>query len=140
MSGNRLLRSYSELKRLDTFEDRFAYLHLGGLVGRETFGFDRYINQMFYTSDVWKKARRTVIIRDQGCDLGIFGHEIHSGLLVHHMNPMTPDDIVHEASWITDPEYLITTRHDTHNAIHFSDSDAAPGGFVERAPGDTKLW
>lgn len=140
MSGVRLLRSYSELRRLDTFEERFAYLHLGGLVGSETFGFDRYINQMFYTSDVWKRARRAVIIRDQGCDLGILGHEIHAGLLVHHMNPMTLEDIVHAESWITDPEYLITTCLDTHNAIHYSDSNVAPGGFVERTPGDTNLW
>lgn len=134
------LRTYSELQQLTTFEERFDYLVLSGQVGVETFGFDRWINQSFYTSTEWRGARRNVILRDQGCDLGVEGYEIYGGLVVHHMNPMTPEDIIHNESWILDPEYLITTTSETHNAIHFGDRSKLRTPYVERSPGDTKLW
>ncbi len=133
------IRTYSELIQADTFEDRFEYLRMDGFVGRETFGFDRHLNQQFYTSSEWRRIRSYVISRDNGCDLGIPGLEIHHGLLIHHINPMTPHDIVHGEEWILDPEYLITTCQRTHNAIHYGDQ-APRVGVVERVPGDTKLW
>jgi hypothetical protein len=133
-------RTYSEMARYETFEERFDYLMLGGSAGVATFGFDRYLNQMFYTSREWKDVRRYVIIRDEGCDLGVPGFEIHSNLLIHHINPMVPDDIRHGETWILDPEYLITTSHNTHNAIHYGDKRSLPKPFVERSPNDTKLW
>src|SRR4029077_17660175 len=113
------IRRYSELRRLITFEERFEYLKLNGEVGQSTFGFDRYINQQFYTSYEWKQARQSVIIRDNGCDLGIFGYEINGAMLIHHINPMIPDDIIHGEDWIFNPDYLITTTKNTHNAIHY---------------------
>lgn len=134
------IRTYSELCRLHTFEDRFEYLKLGGGVGRSTFGFDRYVNQRFYMSREWQRVRRQVILRDEGCDLGIIGYEIHHGPLIHHMNPMKVDDIVHGEEWILDPEYLITTTHNTHNAIHYGSSMLIPKVVTERQPGDTRLW
>lgn len=134
------IRCYSELCRIDTFEERFNYLVLGGEVGAQTFGFDRWINQNFYTSAEWRGVRRQVILRDEGRDLGIEGYEIHGGLVVHHMNPMTPDDIIHNESWILDLEYLITTSSETHNLIHYGDSSQLRKPYVERSPGDTKLW
>lgn len=134
------IRRYSELIHYDSFDDRFEYLSLGGEVGRSTFGFDRYINQKFYQSREWKTARRNVIVRDNGCDLGVPGFEIHGGLVVHHMNPMSVDDIVHGETWILDPDFLICTSNDTHNAIHYGDSSLLPKEFVARTPGDTKLW
>jgi hypothetical protein len=115
-------------------------LKLSGGVGASTFGFDRYINQKFYRSREWKTARITVINRDNGCDLGIPGLEIHSELLIHHMNPMTAKDILHAEDWITNPEYLITTTKDTHNGIHYGGEVRAPKVVVERRRGDTKLW
>ena len=133
-------RSYSELARLRTFDERFEYLKLSGDVGRATFGFDRYINQKFYASSQWRWARRQVILRDDGCDLGIPGIEIPSMPLIHHINPMSPDDIIHGEDWICDPEFLITTSHMTHNAIHFGDRSLIVTEFVERKPGDTRLW
>ena len=133
------IRTYSELIRVDSFQDRFDYLKLDGDVGRVTFGFDRHLNQQFYASPQWKSLRSYVISRDCGCDLGVLGYEIAHGLLIHHINPMTPHDIVHGEEWILDPEYLITTTKQTHNAIHFG-ADISPAGVVERAPGDTKLW
>jgi len=135
-----LTRRYSELARLDTFDERYEYLKLGGSVGVTTFGFDRYINQEFYRTPAWRAARRAAILRDDGCDLGLPGFEIHADLLVHHMNPMSSDDIVHGADWILDPEYLITTSKLTHNAIHYGDASLLPRQYVERHPGDTKLW
>lgn len=134
------IRTYSELQRLDTFDERFDYLKLNGLVGRSTFGFDRWINQNFYMSYEWKQARQRVILRDNGCDLGIPGYEIHGGLLIHHINPMIPDDIIHGEEWICDPEYLITTTQNTHNAIHYGADMLLPKVVVARAPNDTKLW
>ena|SRR5580765_5369128 len=133
-------RSYSELRRLHTFEERFEYLKMNGEVGRATFGFDRWINQRFYTSYMWKRARRDVILRDNGCDLGISGYEIGGSVLIHHMNPMTSEDIIHSEEWIFDLEYLITTTHNTHNAIHFGDDRLLPKVVLDRVPNDTKLW
>ena len=134
------IRTYDEMIRFDMFEDRFEYLKLEGVVGRSTFGFDRYVNQQFYRSSQWKSARDFVIVRDNGCDLGVVGHEIHTELLVHHLNPISIDDIVAGLHWIMDPEYLITTCHDTHNAIHYGDSSLLRKQYVERSPGDTTLW
>jgi hypothetical protein len=133
-------RTYSELIRLKSFEERFEYLRLHGGVGQETFGFDRYINQKFYKSFEWKQARDYVIVRDNGCDLGVDGYEIHSGPLIHHINPMVVEDITHGESWIFDPEYLITTTHRTHNAIHYGDVSLLPKVVIARERGDTKLW
>ena len=134
------IRSYRELRRLGTFIDRFEYLSLKGNVGESTFGFDRWINQRFYRSYEWKRVRNYVIVRDNGCDLGIEGHEIHTDLLVHHMNPVSLDDIRHGEEWILDPNYLITTSLATHNAIHYGDEKLLPKGPIVRQPGDTKLW
>lgn len=134
------IRSYSELARLKTFEERFEYLKLNGEVGRSTFGFDRYINQQFYTSYEWKHARQSVIVRDNGCDLGVSGYEINGALLIHHMNPMTADDIIHGEDWIFNPEYLITTTQNTHNGIHYGDEKQLPKVVLSRVAKDTKLW
>jgi hypothetical protein len=134
------IRTYSELRRLETFEERYFYLRLQGVLGESTFGFDRWINQHFYKSREWKSVRERVIVRDNGCDLGIPGFEIYSGLLVHHMNPISLEDIEHGADWILDSNYLITTSLRTHNAIHYGDESLLPRGPVERKSGDTKLW
>lgn len=134
------IKSYSLLSQLETFEERYEYLMIGGKPGHETFGFDRHINQSFYRSRAWIHARRDVISRDMGCDLGIPGREIHHGLLIHHMNPMTVQDIIRHEDWIIDPEYLITTNLETHNAIHYGDKSFIQDPWVERTPGDTKLW
>lgn len=134
------IRSYSELRRLPTFEERYEYLRLESFVGRSTFGFDRYLNQMFYTSRQWRDVRQDVIARDLGCDLAAEGYEIHSRLVIHHINPMVPADIVGGESDILDPEYLITTSHRTHNAIHYGDASLLPRPIVQRRAGDTKLW
>jgi hypothetical protein len=133
-------KTYSVLRRLGSFEERFEYLKLGGGVGLETFGHDRWMNQRFYTSPEWKQVRNHVILRDGGCDLGIPGYEIQRGLLIHHINPMDVADIVHGEEWILDPEYLITTTHMTHNAIHYGDRSLLPRVVLARQPGDTKLW
>jgi len=135
-----MIRTYSELENLDGFEERFGYLRLNGDVGRSTFGFDRHINQKFYRSREWKQVRDYVILRDDGCDLGVLGYEIHESPLIHHMNPMGIKDIIHGADWVLDPEFLITTTHATHNAIHYSDENLLPKIVTERTPGDTKLW
>ena len=134
------IRTYRELRRFETFEERFKYLVLHGTVGESTFGFDRYINQQFYTSRQWRQVRHYVIARDEGCDLGVPGYEIHDRLYIHHMNPMTVAHISDGDSAILDPEYLITTSHQTHNAIHYGDERLLPRQLVERRPGDTKLW
>jgi hypothetical protein len=134
------IRTYSELRRLNKFKDRFYYLSLQGVVGQATFGFDRWINQEFYRSREWKQTRSRVIVRDNGCDLGIEGYEIYSDLMVHHMNPLSPKDIEQGESWILDPEFLITTSLQTHNAIHYGDESLLPRGPIIRKPGDTRLW
>lgn len=133
-------KTYSDLKRITTFDERFEYLKLSGGVGRATFGFDRHINQQFYMSREWERVRQHVIIRDEGCDLGILGYEINISPLIHHINPMTVDDILHGESWILDPEFLILTTHNTHNAIHFGGKKLYPKVVIERTPRDTKLW
>ncbi len=133
-------RSYSELIRLHTFEERFEYLSLRGVVGRETFGFDRYLNQMFYRSREWKKLRNQIIVRDNGCDMGVDGFEIHEPIYIHHLNPMTVDDVETSDPSILDPDNLISVTHRTHNAIHYGDASLLPRKLIERKPGDTKLW
>ena len=135
-----LSRTYSELRQHETFEERYRYLRLIGGVGEDTFGFDRWINQYFYASRQWKQVRSVVILRDHGCDLGIFGYEIFSDLMVHHMNPLSKVAIENGEEWILDPEYLITTSLRTHNAIHYGDESQLPRVYVPRSPGDTKLW
>lgn len=135
-----MIRTYSELRRLQTFEERYHYLALRGVVGESTFGFDRYMNQKFYTSWEWKRARDIVIVRDNGCDLGMEGFEIHSRILIHHMNPLVADDLLHGNEDIVNPEFLITTTHKTHNAIHYGDERLLPQPLTVRRPGDTKLW
>ncbi len=134
------IRTYSELCQFGTFDERFAYLRLGGGVGRATFGFDRYVNQQFYTSREWQDVRSHVIVRDDGCDLGIPGYEINTELLIHHINPMNIEDIVNNREWILDPEFLITTVHNTHNAIHFGTISPYPKVVLERTPSDTIPW
>lgn len=135
-----IIKRYSELCHLGTFEERFNYLKIGGEIGRSTFGFDRYINQRFYTSYQWRTARRQVILRDNSCDLGIYGFDIYTDILIHHINPLVVDDIIHNEEWILDPEYLITTTKKTHNAIHFGDDNLGPKVVISRSRGDTKLW
>ena len=134
-------RCYSELITLPTFKERFEYLKLGGRIGRDTFGFDRYINQQLYQRNPkWKSARDRVIIRDNGCDLGVEGHEIYGKIIVHHMNPITMDDVINERDWIFDPEFLICTIHNTHNAIHYGDESLLIVAPTERRPNDTCPW
>ena len=133
-------RTYSELRRYETFEERYEYLNLNGVVGEDTFGFDRWINQHFYASRQWKQVRSVVILRDHGCDLGIFGYEIFTDLMVHHMNPLTRTAIHHGEEWILDPEFLVTTSLRTHNAIHYGDRSQLPRVYSERKAGDAKLW
>lgn len=133
-------RSYSEIQYIDTFLGRYEYLQLRGEVGWATFGFDRYMNQQFYASREWRQVRQHVIARDMGCDLGIEGYEIFDRIYIHHMNPMSVDDIKTGDESILDPEFLITTTHKTHNAIHYGDSSLLPKPFKPRVPGDTKLW
>ena len=135
-----MIRTYSELRRLNTFEDRYRYLSLGGSVGRSTFGFDRFVNQKFYKSREWLQIRHHVIARDESCDLGSPDHDIFSRVLIHHMNPIDVNDIANGDSSILDPEFLITTTHDTHNAIHYGDESLLRQPLVPRQPGDTKLW
>jgi len=134
------IRSYRELRRLKTYEERFEYLSLGGEVGRATFGFDRYLNQRLYASREWKTLRSMVIVRDMGCDLGIEEYEIHSNLLVHHMNPIGIHDLTDNTDAVFDPNFLITTTHRTHNAIHYGDARLLVKPFKPRVLGDTKLW
>lgn len=133
-------RTYSEMVQFPTFHERFEYLKLEGGVGRATFGFDRHINQRFYTSKEWQDIRNYVIVRDDGCNLAVPGYDVHDRVLIHHMNPMNAEDILHHQDWILDPEYLITTTHDTHNAIHYGRTSSHPKVVVERTPNDTKLW
>ena len=132
-----IIRTYSELTRIPTFMARYEYLRIGGSVGRETFGFDRYLNQQFYHSDEWRSIRDFIITRDLGCDLGLEGFTIHGRIYIHHMNPITVRDIRDYTEYLTDPEYLICTTHETHNAIHYGDSTLLIAEPVERTPYDT---
>ena len=136
-----LTRTYKELSRLKTFEERYRYLQLKGSVGRETFGFDRYLNQVFYQrNQKWKAARDAVIIRENGCDLGIEGREIYGKIIVHHMNVVTLEDLERDSDILYDPEYLISTMHTTHNAIHYGDEHLLMLDPIERKPNDTCPW
>ncbi|ASR79968.1 HNH endonuclease [Arthrobacter phage Arcadia] len=135
-----MIRTYSELVQYNTFEDRFNYLALKGSVAAQTFGHERYLNQDFYRSRAWKQVRRDVIARDLGCDLGLEGFEIHDKIIVHHMNPMSADNIIHGDQDILNMEYLISVTHKTHNGIHYGDDSIIPKPYVERRPGDTRLW
>ncbi len=135
-----MIRTYSELVTYETFEERYRYLRLTGVVGERTFGWERFANQKFYTSYEWKKARRDVIVRDLGCDLGVEGYDLHSGIIVHHMNPMVAADLSTGDPKILDKEQLICCSLRTHNAIHYSDEGKLPRLFAERTPGDTTLW
>lgn len=134
------LLTYSNLIKFDEFEDRFKYLKLDGRVGVETFGFDRHINQLFYKSPEWLSARNKVVARDLGCDLGLIGYEIPGKVLVHHMNPLSIEDLVNRQPEIFDPEYLVCVSVQTHNAIHFGDESILMQEPVIRRPGDTTLW
>ena len=135
-----MLKCYSELLQLTTFKERYEYLRLDGVVGEETFGFDRYLNQIFYNSQEWKDIRRKIIIRDNGCDLGVEGYEIHGKILIHHMNPINLSDIVHKTDELLNPDYLITTVLSTHNAIHYGDASLLPVLPIERRANDTCPW
>lgn len=134
------IKCYSELILLPTFQARYQYLRLNGEVGKETFGFDRYMNQFFYRSSEWRRVRDFVISRDEGCDLGIPGREIFGRVIIHHMNPIRPEDIRNRSELLLNPEYLITTIHDTHLAIHYGDEHLLLQEPVERRPNDTCPW
>ena len=135
-----MMKTNTELCQLETFDERFDYLALKSRIGVATFGFERHLNQQFYTSRVWRDVRRAVIARDRGLDLGVPGREIHTKIIIHHMNPMTIEDIEDGNPDIIDPEFLITVSHDTHNAIHYGDKSRLPQPWTERKPGDTLFW
>ena len=134
------MRTYSEMIKLPTFKERYEYLRLGGFVGQETFGFDRYLNQKFYCSPEWKQIRRDVIIRDEGRDLAMEGYEIQNGLFIHHMNPIGRDDIRNVTDLLLNPEYLVCVSFNTHQAIHYGADNLLPQLPVERRPNDTCPW
>lgn len=135
-----MMRTYSELIRFNSFEDRFNYLMLNGGVAEETFGFDRWLNQNFYRSAEWRSIRDFVIIRDGGCDLAMDGYEIYDKIIVHHMNPIEQSDILHSSDILINPEYLVCVSHNTHNAIHYGDASLLMTAPIERRPGDTCPW
>ncbi len=135
-----MIRTYTELKTLKTFDERYEYLKLNSNVADVTFGFDRYINQKFYHSDLWKKIRRKIISRDLGCDLAVKGYDIKGKILIHHMNPIEIKDIVNVTEYLINPEYLITVCLQTHNAIHYGNMMNNPNVLIERRPGDTCPW
>lgn len=137
---NRVHRTYAELITLPTFEERFEYLKLSGVIGKSTFGFNRYINQMFYTSDEWKETRRKIILRDNGNDLGCEGFEIYGSFLIHHLIELTADDIRERRPVCFNPNNLITTKHQTHNAIHYGDKDLLVVAPIARSRNDTCPW
>ena len=134
------IRRYSELMRIPTFEERFEYLRLDGQVGADTFGSDRYLNQIFYKSPEWKKIRDEIIIRDQCCDLAMPGYDIHGPVLIHHLNPITKADILSRTDLLLNPEYLVCTIQSTHNAIHYGDVNLLITNPIERKPNDTCPW
>lgn len=135
-----IIRTYTELSRLATFEERYEYLRLGGSVGQETFGYDRYLNQIFYRSQKWKDIREQIIIRDNGCDLGVEGYEIYGKIIIHHMNPITIQDIERQSDFLFNPEFLICTVHNTHNAIHYGDESLLLKAPIIRSKNDTCPW
>lgn len=135
------IRSYNELKTLKTFEERYEYLRLGGIIGKDTFGFDRFINQKLYTSSEWKRFRHQIILRDNGCDLGIEGYEIPRNAIIHHINPITVDDVINHDPKVFDPNNAILTTIHTHNAIHYGTDKVNPRqSIVERKENDTCPW
>lgn len=134
------IRTYSELITIPTFEERFKYLQLKGSVGKDTFGYDRYLNQLFYQTIEWKRLRRDLIIRDCGCDLGVEGYEIHGRIIIHHMNPITKEDLLDRTDYLMNPEYLICTTHSTHNAIHYGDESLLVTAPIVRSKNDTCPW
>lgn len=134
------IKTYSELILLNTFEERYKYLRLNGSVGEDTFGFDRYLNQKFYQSPEWKRLRDKVIIRDNGCDLGIEGREIRGKIVIHHMNPIRIRDILDLSDYLLNPNYLISVTHETHNAIHYGDENLLMKDPIERKKNDTCPW
>lgn len=134
------LRTYKELQQLQTFDERFAYLQLRGHIGKETFGYDRYLNQQFYRSKEWKDVRRIVILRDHGCDLGIMDRLITGRIYIHHMNPITREDLINRSDLVLNPNYLICVSSMTHEAIHYGDKDLLISDYVERSPYDTCPW
>lgn len=136
----KMTKMYSELVKLNSFEERYSYLRIGGAVGRETFGYDRYLNQILYTSDEWRSLRRDIIVRDKGCDLGVNGFEIYGKILIHHINPITVEDVLRRAAKVFDPENLISTTLNTHNAIHYGDESLLTLLPIERTKNDTCPW
>lgn len=134
------IKTYSELIALPTFEERYRYLRIGGKVGVDTFGFDRWLNQLFYKDDAWLEVRDHVIIRDNGCDLAMSDRKIETRILVHHMNPITKEDILRRSKFLLDPEYLICTSKSTHDAIHYGDESKLITAPVERTKNDTCPW
>lgn len=140
MKTKTLIKRYSDLKILKSFEERFEYLKMNSLVGGETFGRDRYLNQVLYSSPEWKRIRDQIILRDNGCDLGVEGYEIHGRILVHHLEPITVDDILSRDQKIFDPENLICVTHSTHNAIHYGNVNMIPHTIVTRKKHDTCPW
>lgn len=134
------MRTYTQLLQYSSLEDRFHYLSLHGNVGEATFGFDRWLNQQFYTSRQWRQLRHHIIVRDDGCDLAVPGYEIPERPIIHHMNPLTVDDIANGTEEALDPEFLILVSHPTHNAIHYGNFSLLPKPVIPRAPGDTQLW
>lgn len=135
-----MIRTYTELSKIDGFKDRFQYLRLNGSVGLDTFGFDRYVNQNFYRSSEWRSIRDQVIIRDNACDLGVEGYEIYGRIYIHHMNPILLEDIENRTAFLLNPEYLIATTHNTHNAIHYGDESLLAIAPTERFENDTCPW
>ena len=134
------IKTYTELSRIPDYHDRFEYLKLRGFVGEQTFGWHRYINQMLYRSKRWKSTRDKVIIRDDGCDLGHPDYQIYDKIIIHHMNPITLEDIEEDRDYIYDPEFLICVSNNTHQAIHYGDRSLLPSPLVERRAGDTCPW
>lgn len=135
-----MIRTYNELNKLETYKDRLEYLSLTGRVGEETFGWDRYLNQMLYRNSEWKQIRRHVILRDEGFDMGLKDYNIVGRIIVHHMNPITIEDLKSHNPIVFDPRYLITVSHKTHNKIHYGSFDEIEDIYVERKPNDTNLW
>lgn len=135
-----MIRTYTEMCQYDSLVDRFNYLKLNGQVGSQTFGFDRYLNQAFYNSPEWKRVKDIVIIRDNGCNLGVPGNDINDLILIHHMNPITVQDITDRNPDIFNPEFLVCTSKRTHNAIHYSDQSLLPQGLIQRCANDQAPW
>ena len=135
-----IIKTYSELISIPTYEERFEYLKLNGIVGKDTFGYDRYLNQAFYNSPEWKRFRRDMIIRDNGCDLACEGYEIRGRIILHHINPLTQEDLINRKEALFNPENIICVSHNTHNAIHYGDANLLITGPIERVANDTCPW